>query len=178
MTIGGALGQTFEEFRLSDDRRSVFLSAMDRAVPESGPDMLEATFNEDTYGEQGYEAMHVLPHLADVLFNLAAGQSIFVVGSDQALLDGLARFVTPPPLAMRLTLCSESNSPGPNVRLNANHGFAPLDVGLTEASIVLLQYPNAATVDQGARADLQWHVQFQSLALTALIRPFHHWLDW
>jgi len=155
----GAPDQTFEEFRLSDDRHSVFLSAIDRAVPESGPDMLEATFNEGTYGKQGYEPMHVLPHLADVLFNLAAGQSIFVVGSDEVLLGGLARFLTAPPLAMRLTLCSESNSPGPD-GLSGDHAFAPLDVGLAEANVVLLQYPNASTVDKKARADLQWYVQF------------------
>lgn len=156
----GAPDQTFEEFRLSDDRRSVFLSAVDRAVPESGPDLLEATFNEGTYGEQGYEPMHVLPHLADVLFNLEAGQSIFVVGSDEALLDGLARFVAAPSLSMRIVLCSESNSPGPDARLSAEHAFAPLDAGLAEANIVLLQYPNAATVDRTARADLQWYVQY------------------
>lgn len=154
----GAPAEPFEEYRLAEDRGAIFLQALSRAVPFEGPDVIEASYDEKTYREQGFSADHVLPHLADVVFNLCPEQSIFVVASDRALIEGFAAFATAPPLQMKITLCEDGESPGAAFEKD-RFDFAALERGLAEADVLLLQYPNAGAVDVGARADLEWFVQ-------------------
>lgn len=156
----GAPDEAFEELRLTHSQQTLYLNVLDRAVPQEGPEVIETSYTEATFCEQGFDPSHVLPHLGDILFNTKAGQSVFVVASDLDFLAGFTRFVSGAPLAMNVSLCAEGASPGLfSERFGDEVVFLPLERGLAGADIVLLQYPNAESVDPETRADLEWYVQ-------------------
>lgn len=151
----GAAGKIFEEVFLTQASTSDYFAAMDKAVPISGANYTEATYNETTYCEEGFDAAHVLPHLGDILFNMPPGRTVFMVGSDSELLRGFERFITSAPMSAELLVCGELGL----VPDCADGYVVDLEAGLARADIVVIQYPNARTVCASKRADLEWFAQ-------------------
>lgn len=151
----GAVDEAFEEVILSRSRMSDYLAAMSKAVPESGPTHSEATYNETSFCEEGFDAAHVLPHLGDILFNMPPDRTVFIVGSDQELISGLRRFITAAPMNARLLVCAELDSTSDNM----DDATLELEEGLSRADIIVIQYPNARTACASKRADFEWFAQ-------------------
>jgi len=170
----GAPSQEFEEFHLSENKATAYFSMLERTVARGEETAAsEAFYVKDTYCEQGFEPDHVLPHLADIIFNAEPSQSIFVVASDREFIDGFVRLASGAPLHMSVALCSDCASPG---LTSANEGvhFAPLEAGLMEADMILLQYPNFHSADPSMRSDLEWFVQhaLDTLVLIERAKPW------
>lgn len=152
----GAPEETFEEFWLAEDRSLLYRAALDRAVPHAASGVAEAIYNETTFCEQGFEANHVLPHLADILFNAKGEQRLFMVATDPELIEGVSRFAEGVPLNMSTSLCSNA---GLSEETPGAIPLATLEQGLAEAEIFLLQYPNPRTAPPATRRDQEWFVQ-------------------
>ncbi len=156
----GAPAESFEEFSLTEDRASLYLEALDRAVPHGASGVAEAIYNEHTFCEQGFEAAHVLPHLADILFNAKGEQRLFMVASDPELVEGVSRFAQGAPLNMSISLCEDAGLPEEVARsFRERLTLAKLDEGIADADIVLLQYPNPRTAPAATRRGHEWFIQ-------------------
>jgi hypothetical protein len=151
----GAPDEPFEELRLTEPRTPLFLGALDKAIPKEGPNWSEATYNEGTFCEEGFDAAHILPHLGDIVFNMPPSQMVFLVGSDIDLIKGFDHFVSQPPMNAQLAACAEDDSPGEDY----NGRLMALDEGLSCADLVVIQFPNARTAPKDKRADLEWYAQ-------------------
>jgi hypothetical protein len=151
----GAPDKDFEEVFLTQSRTSNYLAALDLAITGSVFSYSEATYNETTYCEEGFDAAHVLPHLGDILFNMPPGRIVFMVGSDLELIRGFGRFINSAPMSAELLVCAELG-----LALGCVDDDAlDLESGLARADIVVIQYPNARTVCASKRADLEWFAQ-------------------
>lgn len=153
----GADGIEFETIALTENRSRAYLVAMERAVGENAGTVLPSTYADSTYCEEGFEASAVLPHVCDVLYNWRKGTSIFVVGSDTDFIRGVLDFASDAPERLQVSLCADGRSPGlVDASLWEGAPTVPLERGLRDAEIVLIQYPNARTVARDARANLEW----------------------
>lgn len=151
----GAPDEVFEELRLTHAQTPLYLEAMSAAVEVEGPSYTEATYNEATYCQEGFDASHILPHLGDIVFNMKPGQTVFFVGTDHELFSGFGKFITLPPMHASLFVCSDEHSPGAMTGLPS----LTLAEGIERADVLVLQYPNARSAPQDQQSDSAWYIQ-------------------
>lgn len=155
----GAPDEAFEEIRL--DRPDPYLPAMAAAVREGGPEFSEVTYNDSSFGRIDVAADHALPHLCDLLFNFPPRQTIFFLGPDVRLLDGLRDFLETAGREPRFLLADLEHSPAPQDLDMARWGAArrPLSEALAAADIVILQNPSASMEPEADRLEAEWWTQ-------------------
>lgn len=148
----GAPGVEFEERRLGDDAVSHMTSALAAAIPRAGPETSEVALNQESYDDTSYEPSHVLPHLINLVGEEPAGRTILLIGTDHELfrqtaatLNGLGR----KPVMLwpdAPTDCAFASK-------------VPLAKALTQADLVLLQFPGRSEADQPGWQGARWQAQ-------------------
>jgi hypothetical protein len=153
----GAPDFPIEDIRLDRDDR--YFIAMSAAVKDSGPAFSEAAYNDDSLNAVSYDVGHVLPQLCDILFNLPSGQAIFFSGDHVELLEGVRNFLEQAGKAPRFLLNPFAKCPDPDLLDPGRWGscLVSLEDALTQADLILIQYPRGDEPAEDRREREWWH---------------------
>lgn len=148
----GAPECEFEERRLNEHGVGRIAGALSAAIEEPAVGFSEVALDDESFDRTRYDADHVVPHLINLLGEIAPNQKLLLIGEDERLFAQLATALTTLGLSPTL-LRAESEKDVPFARA------VTLAEGLDQADLIVLQFPDYDECGSEDWVNARWRIQ-------------------